>query len=139
MDQCGCNKPNNGTEKFYHVLLQNVFRWKMKLSLFTWLFTQAQVKLTQTSFLSLNPQSYFLNVTKFLVKISQFEFLVRTEENIFCFMFINFFVIKYFRIQFIFYVKIPTFPLPSPSKRLPLLPHQPRLLSKLRSCQTPPF
>ena len=33
-------------------------------------------------------------ITKFLVKISQFEFLVMTEKNIF--------LIKYFRFQFIF-------------------------------------
>ena len=32
--------------------------------------------------------SYFLKVTKFLVKISQFEFLVMTEQE---FLFINFF------------------------------------------------
>ena len=48
----------------------------MKLSLFTWLPTQPQLKLTQTSFSSLTPQSYFLKVTKFLIKICQFEFLV---------------------------------------------------------------
>ena len=34
------------------------------------------------SFSSLTP-SYLLKVTKFLVKISQFEFLVMTEKNIF--------------------------------------------------------
>ena len=31
----------------------------------------------------LNPRSYLLKVTKFLVKISQFELLVLTEKNIF--------------------------------------------------------
>ena len=36
------------------------------------------------SFSSLTP-SYLLKVTKFLVKISQFEFLVMTEKNIFAY------------------------------------------------------
>ena len=35
-----------------------------------------------SSFSSLTP-SYLLKITKFIVKISQFEFLVMTEENIF--------------------------------------------------------
>ena len=35
-----------------------------------------------SSFLSLTP-SYFSKITKFLVKISQFEFLVMIEKNIF--------------------------------------------------------
>ena len=39
--------------------------------------------------------SYVLKVTKFLVRISQFEFLVMTEKNIFGYNF--FFAVKYFR------------------------------------------
>ena len=35
-------------------------------------------------FLSFTP-SYLLKVTKFLVKMSQFEFLVMTEQNIFAY------------------------------------------------------
>ena len=46
------------------------------------------------SFSSLTP-SCLLKITKFLVKISQFEFLVMTEKNIFVYKL--FFVIKYFR------------------------------------------
>ena len=46
------------------------------------------------SFSYLTP-SYLLKVTKFLVKISQFEFLVMTEKNIF--VLIYFFIIKFFR------------------------------------------
>ena len=41
-----------------------------------------------------HPPSYLLKVTKFLVKISQFEFLVTTEKY-FCLK--TFFAIKYFR------------------------------------------
>ena len=46
-------------------------------------------------FLSIAP-SHLLKVTKFLVKISQFKFLIITEKNIF---FINFFITKYFRFK----------------------------------------
>ena len=41
-------------------------------------------------FLILNTILSFTKVTKFLIKISQFEFLVMTEKNIFVFLFINF-------------------------------------------------
>ena len=59
---------------------------KLSLGLFTWLPTSYSPFANQ--FFILNPptpppQSYFLKVTKFLVKISQFDFLVmETEENI---------------------------------------------------------
>ena len=43
--------------------------------------------------------SYFLKVTKFLVKISQFEFLVTTEQSILIY---KLFVIKYSKFYFIF-------------------------------------
>ena len=47
--------------------------------------------------------SYLLKVTKFLVKIAQFEFLVMTEKNIF--------LIKYFRFHFFyFFVKYHSYP-----------------------------
>ena len=53
-----------------------------------------------------------LKVTKFLVKLSQFKFLVNTDKNIFVYkhfylynIFVYFFVFKYFRFQFIFYAK----------------------------------
>ena len=46
--------------------------------------------------------SHLLKVTKFLVKISQFKLLVVTEKNIFVY---KCFAIKYFRFQFISYVK----------------------------------
>ena len=42
------------------------------------------------------PSSHLLKVTKFLVEISQFKFLVITEKSI-EFLFIIFFAIKYFR------------------------------------------
>ena len=47
-----------------------------------------------------------LKVTKFLFKISQCKFLVMREKNIF--VYTPFFVIKYFRFQFIFHVKTAT-------------------------------
>ena len=50
--------------------------------------------------------SHLLKVTKFLVKISQFRFLVMTEKK---HLFIKFFVVvEYFRFQVIFYVKTAT-------------------------------
>ena len=52
-------------------------------------------------FSSLTP-SYLLKVAKFWVKISQFELLFMIQKNIFVYQ--QFFVIKYFRFQFIFYV-----------------------------------
>ena len=52
------------------------------------------------SFSSLTP-SFLLKVPKFLVKISQFKFLVMTEKTIFVYK--PFFVIKYFRLQFVFF------------------------------------
>ena len=56
------------------------------------------------SFSSLNP-SYLLKVSEFLVKISKFKFLFMSEKT---FLLIKFFVIKYFRFQFIFYEKTAT-------------------------------
>ena len=53
-------------------------------------------------FFSLNT-IYLLKVTRFLGKISQFEFLVMAEKNIFA---CKLFIMKYFRFYFIFYVKI---------------------------------
>ena len=49
-------------------------------------------------FFILNP-SYFLKVTKFLVKMSQFEFLVMTEKNV---LLINFFCHEIFQIWIYF-------------------------------------
>ena len=43
-----------------------------------------------------------VKVTKFLVKLSQFKFLVNTDENIFVYIF---FVFRYFRFKFSFYAK----------------------------------
>ena len=54
--------------------------------------------------------SFLLKVTKFLLKISQLEFLLMTEKNTFAYKL--FFVIKYFRFEFVFYVKIATLPPP---------------------------
>ena len=77
--------------------------------------------------------SFLLKVTKFLGKISQFEFLVMTEKKYFCLK--TFFVIKYFRFSFIFYVKIAT---PLPKKIHPPLSQQPPLKGD-GGCQDPPF
>ena len=82
------------------------------------------------SFASLTP-SYLLEVTKFLVKISQFEFLVMTEQNIFLYKL--FFLIKYFRFQFIFYVNIA----PPLKKSPPFFPATPSKVEVLSS--PPPF
>ena len=70
----------------------------------TWIFPWTQKIL---KFFILTP-SYLLKVTKFLVKIFQFEFL-------------NFFVIKYSRFWFIFCRKIAPRPLPL-NKVIPLFP-----------------
>ena len=51
-------------------------------------------------------QSHLLKVTKFLVEISQFKFLVVAKKNIFVFKL--FFIIKYLRFQFTFHVKTAT-------------------------------
>ena len=71
-----------------------------------------------------------LKVTKFLVKISQFEFLVMTEKNIFVYKLFLLLNISDFSF---FFVKIAT-PL---EKVSPLFSSKP--LSKLRSCQGPLF
>ena len=56
-----------------------------------------------------------------------------TEKKYFCLK--TFFVIKYFRFSFIFYVKIAT---PLPKKIHPPLSQQPPLKGD-RGCQDPPF
>ena len=65
--------------------------------------------------------------------MSQFEFLVMTERNIFAYKL--FFVIKYSRFYFIFYVKIAT---PPPEKRHPLFPRNHPLKVEILS-SPPPF
>ena len=79
-------------------------------------------------FLSLTP-SYLLKVTKFLVKIYQFKFLIMTEKNIFAykpFLSLNI-------SDFIFYVKTAT-PL---EKVNPIFPSNPPL--KIEIFQGSPF
>ena len=51
-------------------------------------------------------QSYLLNVTKFLVKISQFEFLIMTEKHIFVYKL--FLSLNTSDFSLFFYVKIAT-------------------------------
>ena len=80
------------------------------------------------SFSSLNP-SYLLEVTKFLVKISQFEFLVMTEKNNSVYKL--FFVIKYFRLYFLCKNCNP------PEKSHPLFPSNPTL--KVEVFSSPPL
>ena len=58
--------------------------------------------------------SYLLKVTKFLDKISQFEFLLMTEKNIFAYKL--FLALNVLGFNF-FYVKIATPPPPSPLKK----------------------
>ena len=86
------------------------------------------------SFSSLTP-SYLLKVTKFLVKICQFEFLTMTEKIIFVYKLFLSLNISAFFFFLLFFCKIAT-----PWKMLPpfsLFSATP--LSKLRSCQAPPF
>ena len=71
--------------------------------------------------------SYLLKVTKFLVKISQFELLVMTEKNIF--VFILFLSNISDVIFFFFFLKLQSPPLPKRSYPL----------SKLKFSQAPPF
>ena len=77
--------------------------------------------------------SYLLKVTKFLVKISQFEFLLMAEQS----MFINFFVIKYSGFPFIFYLKIAT--PPPPEKSHPIFPSNFPLKTEVLSSPLPPL
>ena len=80
-------------------------------------------------FLIVNP-IFLLEVTKFLVKISQFEFLVMTEKNIFVY---KLFCHEIFQILVHFFCKNC-----KPLKKItPLFSSNP--LSKLKSCQAPPF
>ena len=74
--------------------------------------------------------SYLLKVTKLLGKISQLEFLVVTEKNIFGYKLFLSLNISDFNL---FDVKIAT----PPEKSHPLFPSNP--LSKLTSCQAPHF
>ena len=86
------------------------------------------------SFSFLTP-SYLLKVTKFLVEISQFEFLVMTEKNIFAhklFLPLNIQILIFW---FIFMWKLQPLHL---NKVTPSFPANP--LQKLRFCQAaPPF
>ena len=82
------------------------------------------------SFSSLIP-SYLFIVTKFLNKISQFEFLVMTEKNIFDYKL--FFSLNIS--DFNFYVKIA--PRPPLEKVIPLFPSNPLL--KVEVLSNPPF
>ena len=79
--------------------------------------------------LTLSSLSYLLKKTKFLVKISHFEFLVMTEKN----MFTNVLSLNISDFSWVFFVKIAT-PLKKVTPSFPATP-----LSKLRSCQAPPF
>ena len=78
---------------------------------------------------------HILKVTKFLVKISQFEFLGMTVKNIFVY---NLFLFSLkFRVEFILNVKISSFPWKtSPPPSPPPFPAPP-LRIELRSCQAP--
>ena len=82
-------------------------------------------------------RSYLLKVIKFLVKISQFEFLVMTEKKIFVY---KHFVHQIFQISFhfvfffFFFVKLKS---PLEKKVTPSFPATP--LSKLKSSQVSPF
>ena len=71
--------------------------------------------------------SFLLKVTKFLVKISQFPFLVMPEKNIFVYKLFLPLNISDFRV---FFVKTAT---PHPEKSYPLFSCNP--LSKLRPCR----
>ena len=83
------------------------------------------------SFSSLIP-SYLFIVTKFLNKISQFEFLVMTEKNIFDYKL--FFSLNIS--DFNFYVKI-AHPPPPLEKVIPVFPSNPLL--KVEVLSNPPF
>ena len=74
--------------------------------------------------------SYLLEVTKSLGKISQFEFLVMTEKNIFAYKLFLSLNISDFNLFFMWQLQ-------PPEKSYPLFPSNP--LWKLRSCQVPPF
>ena len=101
---------------------------------FSWNIPKSRIFQWTPSFSSLTP-SYLLKVTKFLVEISQFEFLVMTEKNIFAHKLILPLNIQILIFWFIFLWKLqPTCP---PMKSPPSFPANP--FYKLRFCQAPPF
>ena len=98
-----------------------IFQWNPKI------FPKVSKNIPK-SFSSLTP-SYLSKITKFLVKVSQSEFFVMTEKNIFVsklFLSLNFQI-------FIFYVKITTLP----RKDHPLFSTKPFL--KIKVLSSPPF
>ena len=82
---------------------------------------------------------YLLKLTKFLVKIFQFEFLVMIKKNIFVYK--PFLLLNISDLS-LFFFKKKLQPLPPWKRLLPSFPATPLFssnpLSKLRSCQTPP-
>ena len=98
-----------------------IFQWNPKI------FPKVSKNIPK-SFSSLTP-SYLSKITKFLVKVSQSEFFVMAEKNIFVsklFLSLNFQI-------FIFYVKITTLP----RKDHPLFSTKPFL--KIKVLSSPPF
>ena len=100
-----------------------------------WVFVNSPLKVRffskypkYQSFSSSTP-CYLLKVTKFCVKISQFEFLVMTEKNIVVY---KLFCHQIFQILIYLFFKIAT-PLKKVTSSFPATP-----LSKLRTCQAPP-
>ena len=81
-------------------------------------------------FFILNP-TYLLKVTKLLVEISQFEFLVMAEKNIFVYKLFLLLNISDFGLFFFFCKNCNI-----PEKSYPFFSSNP---SKLRSCPSPPF
>ena len=99
------------------VTFKSNFQWTPKIS----------------KFFILKTPTYLLKVTKFLVKISHFEFLVMTEKNIFVHKL--FFSLNILDFSLSFFKN--NCNLPSLKKATPFLLASP--LSKLRSCQAPLF
>ena len=88
------------------------------------------------SFSSLT-SSYLLKATKFLVEISEFEFLVMTEKNIFAhklFLPLNIQILIFW---FIFIWKLHPPPLPHPNKVTPLFPSKSPLKVEVLSNPSP--
>ena len=123
-------KPHLSSVKLFQAL---VFRQSPSVSVFHELATPKRRIFQWTpkilKFLSLTP-SYLWKVTKFLVKFSQFEFLVMTEKNISVYKLFLSLNISDFSC---FFFQIAT-PLEKVTLFFPATP-----ISKLRSCQASPF
>ena len=111
-----------------YLTISHVNHPPLKIGFFNFQWTPIIIK-----FFILNP-SHLLKVTKFLVRIPQFKFLVMTEKNFFCRWVFQ--ILVYF---LCFYVKTGTPPEKKIPSSFPATPPPPLPPQKLRSCQSSPL